>query len=101
MQGVINYVVAIDNNIPVLGCAKTIDRLTMGGKCTLIDLSNVLKCCLPRLLYAPPGTIMTLCNLQTMSCLHGNDFIANVCGKGKASVLKFFTEQWIGLDPEI
>jgi exonuclease-1 len=80
-QGIVDFVLTEDSDIPYFGCDKTIMRLSQKGKCCLVKQYMFLKEAFPKH-FDVERDIMPE-ELVLFSLLLGNDYVKRVPGEGK------------------
>jgi exonuclease-1 len=85
VQGIVDYVLSDDSDIPYLGCRSTIMRMSLNGKCCLVERDVLLNETFPKLFEIRRS--ITLGKMQLFALCLGNDYVERVRGEGKMTTV--------------
>lgn len=93
-QGIVDYALTEDSDIPLQGATKTIMRLSASGKCCLVQ--RILECSDLKTAFKSDRDL-TQEDLTYFSCFQGNDYVPNTRGEGiHANIKRMIT--WVKCD---
>lgn len=97
MQGVVDYVFTDDSDLPFIGSPETIMRLSLGGKCCLVSLNDLLNKKMPS--QVGSGRPFNLYDMALFSCFLGNDYVHRLANNGVAAS-KTRMKNWCALSSD-